>query len=154
MLNSAMCRRWPVIVLLLLLCVGCSSPIETLRAELRSSHPEQRRRALFAVGHRRESLVLEEVVQLLHHDPLVYLRKKAAATLGLLGDRRALAPLRRALTGDPAALVREEAAYALAALGGPEVVSVLQQAWHREQDRTVRRGIATALRRLGIAVDD
>lgn len=70
--------------------------------------------------------------------------RNVAVALGNLVDRRAVAPLRRALQEDPSALVRGHAAWALGRIGGEEARVALVEAALREEDPEARREIEYA----------
>lgn len=136
------------------LALGCHSVDEMVTAGLQHTDPDARRRALAVVRHRRDWRQIEAVVHIARHDPLLYLRKKAVTTLGVLRHPRSLESLVTTLHTDTAPIVRQEAAYALANFVPAQSVAPLQQAWRQERHPRVRAGIATALRRVGVQVDE
>jgi HEAT repeat protein len=64
--------------------------------------------------------------------------------LGRSKDRRAVEPLKRALSDDRSPAVREAAARGLGLIGAPAALSALQNAAQGDDDRDVRRSASFA----------
>ncbi|HEV8550069.1 MAG TPA: tRNA epoxyqueuosine(34) reductase QueG [Polyangiaceae bacterium] len=100
---------------------------------------------LGAAGYRK--LVRRTALRRVNRDTLA---RNAAVALGNTADRRAVAPLSRALEAHPSALVRAHAAWALGELGFAEGPSLqaLAHARDADGDGNVREEAASALARL------
>ena len=77
-----------------------------------------------------------------------YVRSAAARALGVIGDRRAVAPLADLLARDSFPEVRNEAATSLGRLGGPEATDGLTKAI-ADSDPYVRKAVVSALGKVG-----
>lgn len=76
------------------------------------------------------------------------IRKKAAYSLGVIGDSRSVKPLMAALEGDPDSGVRGSAAVALREIGNPKAEKALIRAL-KDEDNSVREYAALGLRVIG-----
>jgi hypothetical protein len=91
---------------------------------------------------------VEDLSRMLLDDSSYKVRLQAALLLGKLGDRKAVAPLTKAL-GDENRTVRAMSAQALAQLHANEAVPALKGLLAREKDSFVRGQVEKALAALG-----
>lgn len=69
----------------------------------------------------------DDIIGLLHHDPSVEVRARAARSLGRMGSPRAVEPLLSCVNVGPAA-IRAQAVWALGEMGAQEAIPVLRAA--------------------------
>ncbi|MCE9531705.1 MAG: HEAT repeat domain-containing protein [Planctomycetes bacterium] len=84
------------IVLFCLVSTGCVENMETLRKDLKSTDPEVRLKAVERLGDQgsKGSAAVQELVDILRRDSDKNIRKAAAKSLGKIGDRGAIQPLK------------------------------------------------------------
>ncbi len=100
-------------------------PVSLLRQGLKSHSMPTRAVTVELLGRFQALVAAEDVIGLLHHDPSVEVRARAARSLGRMGSPRALPPLLICLNDGPVA-VRAMTIWALGEIGGPEARSALR----------------------------
>ncbi len=100
-------------------------PVSLLRQGLKSRSMPTRAVTVELLGRFQALGAAEDVIDLLHHDPSVEVRARAARSLGRMGSPRALPPLLVCLNDGPVA-VRAMTIWALGEIGGPEARSALR----------------------------
>ena len=100
-------------------------PVSLLRQGLKSRSMPTRAVTVELLGRFQALVAAEDVIGLLHHDPSVEVRARAARSLGRMGSPRALPPLLVCLNDSPVA-VRAMTIWALGEIGGPEARSALR----------------------------
>jgi HEAT repeat protein len=116
---------------------------------LRASDVQVRRAAVRALMSLDTEQVIEWLLPLLD-DPDAEVRQGAVSALGLSGDTRVTAALRKRLVHDPSPAVRAEAAYHLGELSGQDMRPLLRLALEKETDHGVRRWIEAELKALRV----
>jgi HEAT repeat protein len=116
---------------------------------LRASDVQVRRAAVRALMSLDTEQVIEWLLPLLD-DPDAEVRQGAVSALGLSGDTRVTAALRKRLVHDPSPAVRAEAAYHLGELSGQDMRPLLRLALEKETDQGVRRWIEAELKALRV----
>ena len=101
----------------------CPTPI--LRDLLSSHSVPARVLAVDLLGRFQALVAADEVVHLLHHDPSVEVRARAARSLGRMGSPRAVEPLLSCVEVGPAA-IRAQAVWALGEMGALQAIPVLR----------------------------
>lgn len=99
-------------------------PVSLLRQGAMSRSVPTRAVAIELLGRNQHLSALSDVIELLHHDPSVEVRARAARCLGRMGTPRAVEPLLGCLSSCPIA-VRVQAIWAMGEIGGPQVVPAL-----------------------------
>lgn len=125
-----------------------TGPVQSLRSIKKLAQPadaEVRQEAVQALGERKATLAVEELIVALD-DVARPVRASAARALGEIGDSRAI-PALAAKLADPAAAIGEEAAHSLGFLGDWSATPYLMEA-ARGPDATVRIAALRALGRL------
>jgi HEAT repeat protein len=112
---------------------------------------QTRRAAITALGMLEAGSAYPALIEALA-DEDAGVRQRAAAALGELGDRRALAALGERLRHDPDVGVRTEAAFRLGKLGDETVLATLRAASTGDSDPGVRRWADWAIQQLGAPV--
>jgi HEAT repeat protein len=114
---------------------------------LRSSDVQLRRAAVHTLLSLDTGQVVDWLLPLLD-DPDAEVRQGAVAGIGLSGDARAVAALRKRLLHDASPAVRTQAAYHLGELSGQDTRTLLRTAVEKETDPGVRRWIEAELKAL------
>lgn len=102
-----------------------SCPIAKLRPGLGSPSVSARALTVELLGRFQVLAAIDEVADLLHHDPSVEVRARAARSLGRMESPRAVPPL-VACAGDGPVAVRAQAIWALGQIGADEGLDVLR----------------------------
>jgi len=102
-------------------------PVPLLRRGLESPSVPTRAVALELLGRFQALSAADDVIDLLHNDPSVEVRARAARSLGRMGSPRALEPLLSCVESGPVAM-RSQAIWALGEIGAPEALPVLSGA--------------------------
>ena len=100
-------------------------PVSVLRQGLRSRSVPTRAVTVELLGRFQALAAADDVIDVLHHDPSVEVRARAARCLGRMGTPRAVAPL-LACVGDGPVAMRVQAIWALGQIGDPQAVPVLR----------------------------
>ena len=100
-------------------------PVSVLRQGLRSRSVPSRTVTVELLGRFQALAAIDDVVDLLRHDPSVEVRARAARALGRMGSPRATDALIASLSDGPVAM-RVQAIWALGEIGAPEAVPALQ----------------------------
>ena len=100
-------------------------PMSLLRQGLRSRSVPTRAVAVELLGRFQALAALDDVVGLLHGDPSVEVRARAARALGRMGSPRAVDALLACLDEGPVAM-RVQAVWALGEIGAPQAVPALR----------------------------
>jgi len=100
-------------------------PVYVLRDCLRSQSVATRTLALELLGRFQALTAADDVIRLLHEDPSVEVRARAARSLGRMGSPRATAALLPCVSEGPVAM-RAQAIWALGEIGAPEAIPVLR----------------------------
>jgi HEAT repeat protein len=100
-------------------------PVSLLREGLASPSVPTRALAVELLGRFQALAAADEVIQLLHHDPSVEVRARAARALGRMGSPRAVQPLLASVDEGPVAM-RAQAIWALGEMGAQEALPVLR----------------------------
>lgn len=100
-------------------------PIPLLRQSLASPSVPTRALAVELLGRFQALAAADEVIDLLHHDPSVEVRARAARSLGRMGSPRAVQPLLASVEEGPLAM-RAQAIWALGEMGALEALPVLR----------------------------
>ena len=102
-----------------------SCPVAVLRQGLRSKSVSSRAVAVELLGRFQALSAIDELVELLHHDPSAEVRARAARALGRMSSPRAVDGLLAHLDEGPLAM-RLQAVWALGEIGDPRVLPVLR----------------------------
>ena len=102
-----------------------SCPAAVLRQGLRSKSVSSRAVSVELLGRFQALAAIDEVVELLHHDPSAEVRARAARALGRMSSPRAVDALLVHLDEGPLAM-RVQAIWALGEIGDPRVLLVLR----------------------------
>lgn len=100
-------------------------PVAVLRQGLRSKSVSSRAVTVELLGRFQALAAIDEVVELLHHDPSAEVRARAARALGRMSSPRAVDALLVHLDDGPPAM-RVQAIWALGEIGDPRVLPVLR----------------------------
>lgn len=100
-------------------------PVPVLQENLRSPSVATRTLALELLGRFQALAAADDVIELLHHDPSVEVRARAARSLGRMGSPRATGALLPCVSEGPIAM-RAQAIWALGEIGAPEAVPLLR----------------------------
>ena len=100
-------------------------PVAVLRQGLRSKSVSSRAVTVELLGRFQALAAIDEVVELLHHDPSAEVRARAARALGRMSSPRAVDALLVNLDDGPMAM-RVQAIWALGEIGDPRVLLVLR----------------------------
>lgn len=103
-----------------------SCPVAVLRQGLRSKSVSSRAVAVELLGRFQALAALDEVVELLHHDPSAEVRARAARALGRMSSPRSVDALLLHLDEGPVAM-RVQAIWALGEIGDTRVLPVLRE---------------------------
>ena len=102
-------------------------PVPLLRQGLESPSVPTRAVAVELLGRFQALSAADDVIGLLHNDPSVEVRARAARSLGRMGSPRALQPLLSCVERGPVAM-RAQAIWALGEIGAPDALPVLSGA--------------------------
>lgn len=100
-------------------------PVSLLRQGLKSRSMPTRAVTVELLGRFQALVAAEDITGLLHHDPSVEVRARAARSLGRMGSPRAIPSLLICLNDGPVA-VRAMTIWALGEIGGPEARGALR----------------------------
>jgi len=100
-------------------------PVSVLRQGLGSRSVPARAVTVELLGRFQALAAIDDVVGLLHHDPSVEVRARAARALGRMGSPRSVDALLASLDNGPAAM-RVQAVWALGEIGDPRAVPALR----------------------------
>ena len=100
-------------------------PVSVLRQGLKSRSVATRAVTVELLGRFQALAAADDVLDLLHHDPSVEVRARAARCLGRMGTPRTVGPLLACLDDGPVAL-RVQAIWALGEIGAAEAVPALR----------------------------
>jgi HEAT repeat protein len=100
-------------------------PIAVLRQGLGSPSVPMRAVSVELLGRFQALAAADQVIDILHHDPSVEVRARAARSLGRMGSPRATQALLASVESGPVAM-RAQAIWALGEIGAPEAVPVLR----------------------------
>jgi HEAT repeat protein len=100
-------------------------PVPLLREGLTSASVPKRALTVELLGRFQALVAADEVIDLLHHDPSVEVRARAARSLGRMGSPRAVKPLLGCVEDGPVA-TRAQAIWALGEMGALEAIPVLR----------------------------
>jgi len=100
-------------------------PVPLLREGLASPSVPKRALSVELLGRFQALVAADEVIDLLHNDPSVEVRARAARSLGRMGSPRAVQPLLGCVEDGPVA-TRAQAIWALGEMGALEAVPVLR----------------------------
>lgn len=100
-------------------------PVPLLREGLSSPSVPKRALTVELLGRFQALVAADEVIDLLHNDPSVEVRARAARSLGRMGSPRAVQPLMGCVEDGPVA-TRAQAIWALGEMGALEAVPVLR----------------------------
>lgn len=100
-------------------------PVPILREGLQSPSVPMRAVTVELLGRFQALAAADEVIDLLHHDPSVEVRARAARSLGRMGSPRATKALLLCVDDGPIAM-RAQAIWALGEIGAPEALPVLR----------------------------
>ena len=140
--------RWKIVHVLG--AIKHKSSIDAIVQELNHPNEVVRRSAAASLGGYKDRKTVDTLIQVLENrDEYKSIRARAAASLGVLLDERAVAPLLAALN-DENAEVRANAAVALGSLKDANAVDkLIELALNPLEDATVRANCVTALGLLG-----
>ena len=102
-------------------------PVPLLRDGLTSPSVPTRALSVELLGRFQALVAADDVIDLLHHDPSVEVRARAARSLGRMGTPRAVQPLLSCVEDGPVA-TRAQATWALGEMGALEALPVLRNA--------------------------
>ena len=100
-------------------------PVPVLREGLHSPSVPTRAVTVELLGRFQALVAADDVIDLLHHDPSVEVRARAARSLGRMGSPKAVEPLLAYVDGGPVAM-RAQAIWALGEIGAPEALPYLR----------------------------
>ena len=100
-------------------------PVPLLREGLASPSVPTRALTVELLGRFQALVAADEVIDLLHNDPSVEVRARAARSLGRMGSPRAVQPLLACVEDGPVA-IRAQAIWALGEMGALEAIPVLR----------------------------
>lgn len=100
-------------------------PMDVLRDGLHSPSVPTRAVTVELLGRFQALIAADDVIDLLHHDPSVEVRARAARSLGRMGSPRAVEPLLTYVDTGPVAM-RAQAIWALGEIGAPEALPYLR----------------------------
>ena len=100
-------------------------PLPVLRQGLESPSVPTRTVAVELLGRFQALSAAEDIIDLLHNDPSVEVRARAARSLGRMGSPKAMQPLLSCVESGPVAM-RAQAIWALGEIGAPEALPVLR----------------------------
>jgi HEAT repeat protein len=100
-------------------------PVPLLREGLTSPSVPKRALTVELLGRFQALVAADEVIDLLHHDPSVEVRARAARSLGRMGSPRAVKPLLGCVEDGPVA-TRAQAIWALGEMGALEALPILR----------------------------
>lgn len=124
---------------------SATSAVAVDPAALRDPSLQIRMQAVRAAGRSGDTALVEPLVKVLHGDVHWGVRRDAARSLGLLGDKRAVPALEHS-SSHPDLFVRLESVRALGLLGGGEQALVARLG---DSEYTVRLAVARALSTVG-----